>query len=159
MRAETCRLSLDPTLNGFAAQRARRRRLGHVDYRGEVWRYLPLGQQAAHITRQIQRGKEALTSVAQVAVADEKRNASVQRLLLRLEQVLAEAMIVIGGWGRTRGQAGRNTIAHSKTRPVDTRLDRSQSETQHPSDIFERYLGDFGKNERQPHPRRQFGHR
>ena len=68
-------------------------------------------------------------------------------------------MLVVGRRGRARGQAGRKTFAHGQTRPVDTRLDRSQLEAQHPRDILERYLGDFRKNERQSHLRRQFGHR
>ncbi len=68
-------------------------------------------------------------------------------------------MIVIRRRGRTRRQAGRNTFAYGKTRQVNTRLDRSQLEAQHSSDIVERYLRDFRKTERQSHLRRQFGHR
>ena len=131
----------------------------HVDNRGDLGRYLTLSQRSAHITRQIQCGKQAPASLAQVAVADEKRNASVQRLLFRLEQVLAEAMLVIGSPGGPRGQASRNTFANSQARTVNTRLDGSQLEPQHPGDILERYLGDFRKNQRQAHLRRQVGHR
>jgi hypothetical protein len=65
-------------------------------------------------------------------------------------------MFVIAGRRRTRGQAGRDPFPHGQTRPVDTRLHRSQLEVQDLRDVFERHLGDLRKNKRKPNVRRQF---
>ena len=158
---QTCRLMLAATLALLSARRAnRRRRLGDVDYRGELRRYLPWGQQPAHITRQIQRREQTLASLAQVAVIDQEWHAAVQRFLLRLQQVTAKAMAVVGGGRRwTCGQTGHKTFPHGQTRPVDPRLDGSQLEAQHTRDVLERDLGNLCKNQRKPQTRRQSSHR
>ena len=119
---------------------------------------MKVGQQPAHITRQIQRGEQTLASLAQVAVIDQKGHAAVQRFLLRLKQVVAVAMAVVdGGW--TYGQTGLKTFPHGQTRPMDPRLDCPQLEAQHTRDVLEWDLGNLCKNQRKPKPRRQSSHR
>ncbi|GAC1667967.1 MAG: hypothetical protein PVS2B1_25920 [Candidatus Dormibacteraceae bacterium] len=114
--------------------------------RGDFWRHLSVREQAAHVAREIQRGEQAPTSFAQVAVPNQKRHASIERLLFRLQEVETEPTIVIG---RRRGagwQVGRDTLSNGQSRPVDARLDGPELEAQHARDILEGYFGNLCKD-------------
>ena len=113
-----------------------------------LWEFFP-SKAGTHVASEIQGRKDGLAARAELLARDRKLGATIECLLLGLQQIEAQLPVVIHGRPAACRQSFEQGTANRQPAPVDAGSDRPLLQPQHAGDFLRRQLGDLGQHERQ----------